>query len=1010
MSSRNLQLIVALTVISFWVMKSPAQQLDDPSKPYDLDEHTVVLLHLDNDYQNASNKTDAVIPHGNLMLMKATDLDFPARFGNALYLDNDAASDSSYLEIPDTDALDLDSSWTLEGWINLLSIGVAWGDWNLNPKLFVKGAGDNCNFWVGPMNGGRYFQVGYQRINGGWDDCNTQPNTFQLNTWYHVAAIRDGANAILALAVHDTAGNLMAWNAFGITPGHDGKPRTNDAHLTIGFCDAPWPDGAVNGFIDEIRISDVIRHFPMPPIPKGILQDPVMHLNANQDVEIEAEVVNWYGDITSVKLMYSTGGDFMPIEMQHKEGNIYTATIPGQPAGTEVRYYIWAENTSGYSATSRSTIMRNFDGLYGITYDFENQTVLNLDFEQTLYDSSDLHYVVTDTFGTVQYSNEAVSGNYSVEFTGAGTYMLKVDKPAAYLAPSDITIDFWIKPDTVRDNYVILSKWHDYTFERNDWRFNYRLWWNWSTNLWFEFFTTADDSWHHLELPQTMEAHQWYHVIVKYSSANSQGVMEVRDSNDVIIAETSDSFSGKLRSRAGEFIIGGDRYDFMWPFRFDGKIDKLKIMNYAVNMPPVARRFDEPPIRHLKSGEDYTVSCDVENATSAVVHYSMDGVNFAEAPMTKSVDMTFSIKVDGQPKGTVVSYYIEASNDEGKTVRLPANGYNYLAYADEKDMTLKLDFEEGSGVPMDKSDYGNVVTVIGNPQYVTDAAEGNYAIELNDTSFLQIDAPAPFEVSPQIHVELRFKPLGSTPADGADLIAKYSDPPEDWRFGYRTSFWDGGKRLRAEVHLYANDPSQANWEWRDVIPWGDPDNPELQADQWYHYVFDVGNDSAYVFLYDANENLLLKKSMDISGQHVKPARGFFRIGKAWPDGMPVFKGLIDDVRIYNYSVVETGTGIEKEPKNSLPRHFALEQNFPNPFNPSTEIRFALPQNARVQIIVYNILGQKVRTLISKNMTVGWHSVKWDGSNDAGQLMPSGVYFYKMETRSFVKVRKMLYLR
>lgn len=1007
---RNLRFVVALAVVSLFVVKSTAQQVDDPTKPYDLDEHTVVLLHLDNDFQNSSSQTGAVIPHGNLTLMKATDLDFPARFGNALYLDNDASSDSSYLEIPDTVALDLDSSWTLEGWMNVMSIGVATGDWDLNPKLFVKGAGDNCNYWVGPMNGGRYFQVGYQRVNGGWDDCTTPPNSFQLNTWYHVAAIRDGANAILAMAVHDTAGNLMFWNAFSITSGNDGKPRTNDAHLTIGFSDAPWPDGAINGFIDEVRISNVIRDFPMPPIPKGILQDPVMHLDANQDVEIDAQVVNWYGDITSVKLMYSTGGDFTAIDMTHKEGDIYTATIPGQPGGTQVKYYIWAENTSGYSGTTRTTIGRDFDGLYGITYDFEHQTVLSMDFEQSLYDSSALHQVVTDTFGTVQYSDDAISGSYSVQFNGPNSYMLKVDKPAAYLSPNDITVDFWLKPDTVHHDEVILTKWHDYTFERNDWRFGYRLWWNWSTNLWFEFFTTADHDWHHLELPQTMEGHHWYHLIIKYSSEAGQGVMEVRDSNDVTIAETSQSYSGKLRSRAGEFLIGGDRYWFMWWNRFQGKIDKLKILNYAVNLPPVARKFNEPPIRHLKSGEAYTVSCDVANATSATAHYSLDGVNFTEAPLTKSGDMTYSINIDGQPKGTIINYYIEASNDEGKTVRLPANGYNYIAYADEKDMTFKLDFEEGSGVPKDKSDYGSVVTVVGNPQYVTDAAEGNYALELNDSSYLQVDAPAPFLVSPQIHVEVRFQPVGSIPADGADLIAKYSDPPDDWRFGYRTSFWDGGKRLRSEIHLYANNPDSANWEWRDMIPWGDPDNPELQADQWYHYVLDVGTDSAYVFLYDANENLLLRKSMDISGQHIKPAKGFFRIGKAWPDGMPVFKGLIDDVEIYNYSKVETGTGIDNQAQNNLPTHFALEQNFPNPFNPSTEIRFALARNEKVQINIYNILGQKVKTLLSKNLNAGIHSVKWDGSNNYGTKLPSGVYFYKMKAGSFVKVKKMLYLR
>ena len=999
----------ALTVAFLFCVNATAQQVDDPMQPYQVDEHTVVLLHLDDNYVNESSQTADPETHGNLLHMSSETVDFLPQFGSVLYLDNDARSDSSFLSIPDADALDLEGSWTIEGWINILSIGVSLEDWHLNPKLFVKGAGGHCNYWVGPMGGTRNFRIGYERRGGGWDDCATASNSFELNTWYHVASIRDVDKGLLIMAIHDTSGALVAYSAVRLQEGEGGKPWTNEAPLRIGFCDPPWPDGSINGFIDEIRISNVVRQFPLPPAVRGILGDPVIHAAVGEAVEVQADIVTPTGAISSATLFYSTGGEFTEVPMAHSEGSIYTAVIPGQPEGTEVKYYITAENSFGYTASSQATMMGNFDGLYGITYGFDNQLVLHMDFEQSLYDSSALHQTVVDTFGTVEYSANAVSGSASLQLNGANSYLLKIDKPASYMSPEDMTIDMWINPDTIRDNYVILSKWQEYPFERHDWRFGYRLWWNWDMNLWFEFFTKDPNTqWLHVELPNMMEAGNWYHLIAKYSTSAGQAVLEVRDSSDVTIDEASLSAPGGLMPRAGEFIIGGDRYNWMWPFRFKGQIDNLKIYNYATNLPPVARRFDEPPVRHLRVNQDYTVSCDVENATSATAHYSLDGVNFLPAPMTPSGDMSFSIDVPGQDKGAVITYYIEASNDEGKTIRLPQIGYNKIAYSEEKDLTFSLDFEEGSGVPIDKSDYGSVVTVIGEPQYVEDAAEGNFALQLNDSSYITVENPAVFQIAEEQTIEISFKALDNLPADGTDLIAKYSDPPYTWRFGFRISFQADG-RLFPEIHLIADDPADADWEWKALFLENDT---RIEPNKWYRFVMESGDNYAYSKLYDADGVLLDQASMEISGQHLNLVDGLFSIGWRWDNAVPVFHGLIDDVKIYNYSKTEEGSSAVEEAgaRNLIPTDYSLEQNFPNPFNPQTEIQFALPAGENVKIDIYNALGQNVKTLVSKKLDAGFHSVQWDGTNENGVQLPSGLYFYRIKAGSFVKVKKMMYLR
>jgi hypothetical protein len=94
----------------------------------------------------------------------------------------------------------------------------------------------------------------------------------------------------------------------------------------------------------------------------------------------------------------------------------------------------------------------------------------------------------------------------------------------------------------------------------------------------------------------------------------------------------------------------------------------------------------------------------------------------------------------------------------------------------------------------------------------------------------------------------------------------------------------------------------------------------------------------------------------------------------------------------------------------LPESFVLEQNYPNPFNPTTNIRFALPEAANVTLRVYNINGQLVRTLVSGSMDAAHHSIQWDGVNENGTQVASGIYIYRLQAGSFVQTRKMTLLK
>ncbi len=103
------------------------------------------------------------------------------------------------------------------------------------------------------------------------------------------------------------------------------------------------------------------------------------------------------------------------------------------------------------------------------------------------------------------------------------------------------------------------------------------------------------------------------------------------------------------------------------------------------------------------------------------------------------------------------------------------------------------------------------------------------------------------------------------------------------------------------------------------------------------------------------------------------------------------------------------TGIKAKQK-VLPLQFRLYHNYPNPFNPTTTIRYDLPQNSKVILTIYNILGQKVRTLVQKQQPAGQYQVQWDGRDDSGEKVSSGVYLYKMVAGDFVQVKKMLLVK
>ena len=131
-----------------------------------------------------------------------------------------------------------------------------------------------------------------------------------------------------------------------------------------------------------------------------------------------------------------------------------------------------------------------------------------------------------------------------------------------------------------------------------------------------------------------------------------------------------------------------------------------------------------------------------------------------------------------------------------------------------------------------------------------------------------------------------------------------------------------------------------------------------------------------------------------------------------------FNGCFDDVRFYNKALTEEEVAVLAERMTTsvdesdllLPVQYNLAQNYPNPFNPTTTLEYALAERSLVSIIVYDLLGRKVRTLVNGTQNAGKNSVIWDGKNEFSISVSSGVYIYKIVAGEFSETRKMLLMK
>ncbi len=164
-----------------------------------------------------------------------------------------------------------------------------------------------------------------------------------------------------------------------------------------------------------------------------------------------------------------------------------------------------------------------------------------------------------------------------------------------------------------------------------------------------------------------------------------------------------------------------------------------------------------------------------------------------------------------------------------------------------------------------------------------------------------------------------------------------------------------------------------------------------------------GHDYTFTFPDTAHSFDWTQYTLDITVPSDPNAKNFSL--RIHPYGQMVGTLYFDDMEV---KLVGT-TGIKNQ-GNIVPAQFYVYQNYPNPFNPSTQIRYNIPQAALVSVKIYNMIGQEVKNLFEGNLTAGVHNVTWNGDNNFGSKVSSGIYIYMVKYNDQFQVKKMILLK
>ncbi len=422
---------------------------------------------------------------------------------------------------------------------------------------------------------------------------------------------------------------------------------------------------------------------------------------------------------------------------------------------------------------------------------------------------------------------------------------------------------------------------------------------------------------------------------------------------------------------------------------------------------------------------------------SANLYYSTDGTNYTSVTMTSTGGDVYTANIPGQVPGTTVYYYIEATDNNGNARESWV--YSYVIFKpthptlfvyDDGTLSVtnaKVYYWYGAdpnGIyPFDTwpAAYGPVTTeLLNNYEIVVHVMGGGPTNQGGDVDYNVYKtwlAASTAEIPHRLFID----------AQDYGWISGFEDTTfnqGDFEYDYL-----GVQKLGPQDVPVTTAKAQQPWRI-------DPVQDNVLTGSYYAFQ----GDSVKLFYYPYYElgfgawqdNITPTSGTVVDftdPDHGNAAVGVHNSGTNWKtvfwtvDYLALsFYDPADTSSKYHWGLTDAGNllgnvltwfgapVLSTKEEAKLPKVYSLKQNFPNPFNPTTAIEYALPEKGLVKLTIYNMLGQEVRTLVNTAQEANTYRVVWNGLDNHGKMVPSGIYFYTINANNFTATKKMVFMK
>ena len=412
------------------------------------------------------------------------------------------------------------------------------------------------------------------------------------------------------------------------------------------------------------------------------------------------------------------------------------------------------------------------------------------------------------------------------------------------------------------------------------------------------------------------------------------------------------------------------------------------------------------------SADVVTISADIVtnlNIAEAALYYEVisNGVSagYVKTDMTNSTGETYQGQIPAQALGSFVNYYIVATDEQAQSTLSPA------------DISI-----ENYCYPV-TGGHTSISNIQYNPWEIADTPFEGIKVKIRGITTTDTTANNKYEAFALQDIEAPWSGIFAFGVDcnlnRGDYIIVYgtaTDYNPDWGFKWDNNTVILADSVKVQSHGNAVNPlsvtsgdlsqdSETAESYEGVLV--KIENATLMSINPFDVTFDDGSGTCLVdddfissgFSVNKNDGYLYA-----FGDTLRPGDKVDMIQGVFTFSFGTYKISVRDAGDYGAYV---GVDPNYEP---APLTYRLDQNFPNPFNPETRFYFEIPKSHKVKIVIYNVLGQKVRTLLNEEFNAGFHIVNWNGCDDSCNIVPTGIYLYRIKAGNFISSKKMLLMK